>query len=404
MILLILIFHLLIFKSDLASGVIHSWTGLHTAATGIKDLPEFVGVNLFDDEVTGYFDSKNNQFEIRQDWVKKLGEKYVEDQTKSFRDFTWKFKENLKIIMIEFNQTGDQGVHTLQQMYGCQWDDEDGATDGYSQYGYDGEDFIKLDLKNTDWVAARPEAEIIKKKWNGGEAKYWKNYLEVQSVEWIKKYARSGKISLERKVPPQVSLLQTDPSSPVVCHATGFYPDKVKISWQKDGQDEDVDVGETLSNHDGTFQKWAELKVTADVWKKNQFTCVVEHKSGDPIHMILTEEKIRTNSAGNNVPGIVAGLVVAALVLIAVVVGVVMVVKRRSELSRCTNHSLLSTQEVTPTDPNADEKAAPATNDTLLPDPEPPDKAHLEHSSPVSLSPSHASVLVTDPAQPQVNC
>ncbi|XP_028821952.1 HLA class I histocompatibility antigen, A-25 alpha chain-like [Denticeps clupeoides] len=163
---------------DPASGVNHSWTGLHTTATGIKDLPEFVGVNLFDDEVTGYFDSRNNQFEIRQDWVKELGEKYVEDQTKSFRAFTWKFKEILKMIMTEFNHTGDQGVHTLQQMYGCQWEDEDGDSAEYSQFGYDGEDFIKLDLKNTDWVAARPEAEIIKQKWNGGEAKYWKKYLE----------------------------------------------------------------------------------------------------------------------------------------------------------------------------------------------------------------------------------
>ncbi|XP_028819600.1 BOLA class I histocompatibility antigen, alpha chain BL3-7-like, partial [Denticeps clupeoides] len=311
--------------------MIHSWTGLYTATTGIKDLPKFVGVTLFDDEVTGYFDSKNNQFEIRQDWVKELGEKYVEDQIKSFRDFTWKFKEILKMIMTEFNQTGDQGTHTLQLMYGCQWDDEDGATDGYSQFGYDGADFISLDLKNTDWVAARPEAEIIKQKWNGDQSKYWKKYLEHDCVEWIKKYVMYGNISLEKKVPPQVSLLQTDSSSPVVCHATGFYPDKVKISWQKDGQDlhEDVDVGETLPNHDGTFQKRAELKVTPDVWKKNQFTCVVEHKSGDPIHMILND-KIRTNSAGNNLLFIVGGQVVAALVLIAVVVGVVMVVKRRS--------------------------------------------------------------------------
>ncbi|XP_028821956.1 uncharacterized protein LOC114774199 isoform X2 [Denticeps clupeoides] len=190
---------LILLLVDSASGVIHSWTGLYTAATGIKDLPEFVGVNLFDDEVTGNFDSENNQFEIRQDWVKELGEKYVEDQTKSLRNLTWKFKENLTIIMTEFNQTGDQGA-----------------------------------------VVA--------------------------------------------------------------------------------------------------------------------------------------------------LPGIIAVLVVAALSLIAVVVGVVMVVKRRSELSRCTNHSPLSTLEVTPTDPNADEKAAPATNETLLPHPEPPDKAHLEHSSPVSLS------------------
>uniref|UniRef100_A0AAY4CKR6 Ig-like domain-containing protein n=1 Tax=Denticeps clupeoides TaxID=299321 RepID=A0AAY4CKR6_9TELE len=92
-----------------------------------------------------------------------------------------------------------------------------------------------------------------------------------------------------------------------VCHATGFYPEKVNISWQKDGQDldEDVDVGETLSNHDGTFQKRAELTVTPDVWKKNQFSCVVEHKSGDPIHTILTEEKIRTNiSPGTGVTAI----------------------------------------------------------------------------------------------------
>uniref|UniRef100_A0AAY4CM10 Ig-like domain-containing protein n=1 Tax=Denticeps clupeoides TaxID=299321 RepID=A0AAY4CM10_9TELE len=183
-------------------------------------------------------------------------------------------------------------------MYGCQWEDEYGSTDGYSQYGYDGEDFIKLDLKNSDWVAARTETEIIKQKWNGGEAKFWKKYLEEDCVDWIKNKTLNPKLLQGGTVP--VSLLQRVPSSPVVCHATGFYPDKVNISWQKDGQDlhEDVDVGETLSNHDGTFQKRAELKVTPDVWKKNQFTCVVEHKSGDPIHMILTEEKIRTNNAG----------------------------------------------------------------------------------------------------------
>uniref|UniRef100_A0AAY4CLK2 Ig-like domain-containing protein n=1 Tax=Denticeps clupeoides TaxID=299321 RepID=A0AAY4CLK2_9TELE len=332
--------------------VIHSWTGLYTASTGIKDLPEFVGVNFLDDEVTGYFDSKNNQFEIRQDWVKELGEKYVEDQTKSFRDFTWKFKENLKMIMTEFYQTGDQGkinkhLHPLQiqTMYGCKFDDETGATDGYSQFGYDGADFIRLDLKNTYWVAAKPEAEIIKQKWNGGEAKYWKIYLEQDCVYWLKKYVMYGKISLDRKGTCLSHFFLKKSirgENQMVCHVTGFYPDKVMISWQKDGQDlhEDVDVGETLPNHDRTFQKRAELKVTPEEWKKNQFTCVVEHKSGDPIHMILNEEKIRTNSAGtgassSSLTRIIAGLVVAALCLIAVVVGVVMVVKRRSG-ERCS--------------------------------------------------------------------
>uniref|UniRef100_A0AAY4CLC1 Ig-like domain-containing protein n=1 Tax=Denticeps clupeoides TaxID=299321 RepID=A0AAY4CLC1_9TELE len=305
----------------------HSWRGLYTATTGIKDFPEFVGVNFFNDEVIGYFNSETNQFKIRQDWVKTLDEKYVEKQTESFRNFTVKFNNAKKKNRNKKTILSLSGVHTIQLMYSCKLDDETGVTEGYCQFGYDGADFIRLDLKNIDWVAAKPEAEIIKQKWNGAEYNYWKNYLEQDCVVWIKKYVMYGKIHLERKVPPQVSLLQTDPSSPVVCHATGFYPDKVKISWQKDGQDlhEDVDVGETLPNHDGTFQKRAELKVMPDVWKKNHFTCVVERN-----RFILS--KIRTNRS------IVAGLVVAALVLIAVVVGVVMVVKRRSGERRSKQH------------------------------------------------------------------
>uniref|UniRef100_A0AAY4CMS3 Ig-like domain-containing protein n=1 Tax=Denticeps clupeoides TaxID=299321 RepID=A0AAY4CMS3_9TELE len=323
--------------------LIHSWLAFYTVSTGTSGFPEFISVSVVDNEVMGYFDSNTHQFESRQTWMKQLGAKYVERQTDALNSLTAAFKDNIKTAMNRFNQT--QGVHFFQRMYGCEWDDETGVTDGYSQFAYDGEDFLTLDLKSTAWVAVKPQASITKQKNDGRAAEYQKNYLTQECVHWLKKYVDYGKISLERKVPPQVSLLQTDSSSPVVCHATGFYPDKVMISWQKDGQDlhEDVNVGETLPNHDGTFQKRAKLKVTPDERKKNQFTCVVEHKSGDPIHMILTEEKIRTNSPGtgasrqnrNNILFIVAGLVVSALVLIAVVV---MVVKRRSGERRSKQH------------------------------------------------------------------
>uniref|UniRef100_A0AAY4CMP5 Ig-like domain-containing protein n=1 Tax=Denticeps clupeoides TaxID=299321 RepID=A0AAY4CMP5_9TELE len=278
--------------------VIHSWLAFYTVSTGTSGFPEFISVSVVDNEVMGYFDSNTHQFESRQTWMKQLGAKYVERQTDALNSLTAAFKDNIKTAMNRFNQT--QGVHFFQRMYGCEWDDETGVTDGYSQFAYDGEDFLTLDLKSTAWVAVKPQASITKQKNDGRAAEYQKNYLTQECVHWLKKYVDYGKISLERKVPPQVSLLQTDSSSPVVCHATGFYPDKVMISWQKDGQDlhEDVNVGETLPNHDGTFQKRAKLKVTPDERKKNQFTCVVEHKSGDPIHMILTEEKIRTNSPG----------------------------------------------------------------------------------------------------------
>uniref|UniRef100_A0AAY4CPU6 Ig-like domain-containing protein n=1 Tax=Denticeps clupeoides TaxID=299321 RepID=A0AAY4CPU6_9TELE len=313
----------------LTAGVIHSHSYIYTGTSGIPGFPEFVSVGLVDGQEVNYYDNNLMEMIPKQEWVKgAVDADFWKRNTQNIIGTQQVFKAGISILKERFNQTG--GIHTFQQMYGCKWDDETGATDGYRQFGYDGADFISLDLKSTSYVAPVPQALITKQKWDGADAEYRKNYLTKECIDWLKKYVRYGKISLERKVPPQVSLLQTDSSSPVVCHATGFYPDKVMISWQKDGQDlhEDVDVGETLPNQDGTFQKRAELNTASDERKKNQFTCVVEHKSGDPIHMILTEEKIRTNSAGNNLLIIVAGLVVAALVLIAVVV--VMVVKRRS--------------------------------------------------------------------------
>ncbi|XP_028821941.1 BOLA class I histocompatibility antigen, alpha chain BL3-7-like [Denticeps clupeoides] len=297
-ILVTLICPLLVLKIDLASGGSRSLQYFYTGVTQGINFPEFTAVGLVDGEQFMYYDSNIRQAIPKVDWIKNNeGPYYWTRTTQIIQRFEAIYKDSIGTVMQRFNQSG--GIHTAQWMYGCQWNDETEATDGYSQFGYDGADFLYLDLRSTSYVAPVKEALITKQEWDGAGAKYWKNYLTQECIDWLKKYVDYGMYSLERKVPPQVSLLQTDPSSPVVCHATGFYPDKVMISWQKDGQElhEDVDVGETLSNHDGTFQKRAELKVTPDERKKNQFTCVVEHKSGDPIHMILTEEKIRTNSA-----------------------------------------------------------------------------------------------------------
>uniref|UniRef100_A0AAY4CNE6 Ig-like domain-containing protein n=1 Tax=Denticeps clupeoides TaxID=299321 RepID=A0AAY4CNE6_9TELE len=283
----------------LTAGVIHSHSYIYTGTSGIPGFPEFVSVGLVDGQEVNYYDNNLMEMIPKQEWVKgAVDADFWKRNTQNIIGTQQVFKAGISILKERFNQTG--GIHTFQRMFGCELDDETGVTDGYMQDGYDGADFISLDLKSTSYVAPVKEALITKQKWDVADAERRKNYLTQECIYWLKKYVRYGKSSLERKVPPQVSLLQTDPSSPVVCHATGFYPDKVNISWQKDGQDlhEDVDVGETLPNHDGTFQKRAELKVTPDERKKNQFTCVVEHKSGDPIHMILTEKKIRTNSAG----------------------------------------------------------------------------------------------------------
>ncbi|XP_016364853.1 major histocompatibility complex class I-related gene protein-like isoform X1 [Sinocyclocheilus rhinocerous] len=212
------------------------------------------------------------------------------------------------------------GVHTWQMMCGCELND-DGTKRGYWQYGYDGEDFVSFDKSSLTWTAANPQAVITKHKWDADKAfgEYNKGYLENTCIEWLQKYVRYGKDTLERKVSPQVSLLQKSSSSSVSCHATGFYPSGVTVTWQKNGQEhiEDVDLGQLIPNEDGTFQVTSTITVTPDELKNNKFSCVVEHQ-GKTISSILTEDKIKTNyDSSASVPiGIILGAVAGVLLLI----------------------------------------------------------------------------------------
>uniref|UniRef100_A0A8C5FTS3 Ig-like domain-containing protein n=1 Tax=Gadus morhua TaxID=8049 RepID=A0A8C5FTS3_GADMO len=152
-------------------------------------------------------------------------------------------------------------------MSGCEWDDEDDTTYGHEQYAYDGEDFLAFDLKTLTWVAAVRQAVPSKLRLDQNRAgnQRKKNYLTKECVDLLKKLLAYGKSTLQRTERPRVSLLQRSPSSPVVCHATGFYPDRVVVFWRRDGQElhEQVDPGEVLPNHDGTFQVSVDLDLTA---------------------------------------------------------------------------------------------------------------------------------------------
>uniref|UniRef100_A0A0F8D133 Major histocompatibility complex class I-related protein n=1 Tax=Larimichthys crocea TaxID=215358 RepID=A0A0F8D133_LARCR len=171
------------------------------------------------------------------------------------------------------------GVHIYQWMFGCEWDDETGKVTGFDQYGYDGEDFISLDLKTETWIAPKQQAVITKNRWDQDKARIAqiKNYITQICPEWVKKYVNYGRSSLMRTELPSVSLLQKTSSSPVTCHATGFYPDRASLVWKKDGVElhENVDHGEIVPNHDGTFQMSIDLKPDAsEDWSK--YDCVFQ--------------------------------------------------------------------------------------------------------------------------------
>ncbi|KAM4619027.1 major histocompatibility complex class I-related gene protein-like isoform 2-T2 [Polymixia lowei] len=341
-------FILLLLYCHVASAVTHNITYFLTGSSEVPNFPEFVVVMTVDEVEAGYCDSNSKRAEPKQDWMKKAltdNPQIRETNTEYCLGYQHRFKTDIDTMKQRFNQTG--GVHVYQRMSGCEWDDETGDTDGYHQHGYDGEDFLSLDMKTMTWIASRPQAVTIKLRRDQDKAQlaHIKNFFTKQCIAWLKVFVDYGKSFLQRTVHPSVSLLQKSPSSPVTCHATGFYPDRVKVFWRRDGEElhEHVDHGELLTNQDGTFQMSVHLDlspVRPDDWKR--FDCVVQ-LSGvkDDIITKLDQSVIRTNWKRDlTVPIITIIIIIISVfilsVIIAVVIGVIMYKKKKapdSELS-----------------------------------------------------------------------
>ncbi|XP_039463558.1 class I histocompatibility antigen, F10 alpha chain-like [Oreochromis aureus] len=225
-------------------------------------------------------------------------------------------------------------------MYGCEWDDETGKVKSYDQFGYDGEDFVALDLETETWIAPTPQAVITKHKWENdrGLMAQEKDYFTQICPEWLKKYVNYGRSSLMKTVLPSVSLLQKAPSSPVTCHATGFYPNRAEMVWRKDGVElhEGVEKGEIVPNNDENFQLSVDLdlsSVTPEDWQK--YDCVFQLSGvNEDIVTKLDKAVIKTNKGksdeGNSLTTIIP-IIVATLVLAVIAVIGFIVYKKRTE-------------------------------------------------------------------------
>ncbi|XP_077082067.1 major histocompatibility complex class I-related gene protein-like [Siphateles boraxobius] len=263
---------------------LHKFITTYTAINGrmIAGTPEFSAVTTLDDHQIDYYDSNIKKLIPRQDWMKKFASTELWKEDTEIRKHVQQiYKDNIPVIMQRFSQT--HGLHTYQRMYGCEYDDETGDSHGFDQYGYDGEDFISLDLKENRYNASVPQAYPTVMEWNNDKTqlRFLQDYYNYECVSRLKELLHLSKATF-KKTEPKVSLLQKNPDY-YTCHVTGFLFRDTSISWRKNGQAmsdsrELVEYRDTLPNEDGTFQRTVALYILSGKWM-DRYSCVVKHKS-----------------------------------------------------------------------------------------------------------------------------
>ncbi|XP_019746233.1 H-2 class I histocompatibility antigen, K-B alpha chain-like [Hippocampus comes] len=172
-----------------------------TASSQITKLPEYWEVAYVDGVQISHFDSNSRKTKAKLDWVNKIATEDPDFWERELRGSIGNeqvFKVSLEIAKERFNQTG--GVHMIQVMNGCEWDDETGEVDGWDQHRYDGEDFISFEWKTMRWIAANPQAFITKNKWerSDGIKEYSKRYVTEICPAVLKTYVSNGRDFLMR--------------------------------------------------------------------------------------------------------------------------------------------------------------------------------------------------------------
>ncbi|XP_057683802.1 class I histocompatibility antigen, F10 alpha chain-like [Corythoichthys intestinalis] len=346
--------------------VIHTLKYINTASSQIPNFPEFLAVGYVDGVQITYYDSKSGKLRPKQDWMNKITAEdppYWERNTQINIGNQQAAKVSIENAKERFNQTG--GVHMVQKMYGCEWDDETGEVDGWQHYAYDGEDVISFDLKELRWIAVKPQAVVTKHKWEQFDLQFWKYYYTEECPSYLKRHVRNGKDFLMRTELPRISLLQKTSRSPVTCHATGFYPSEAALFWKKDGElFENVEMGATLPNHDGTFQTTADLKA---VDTNAKYECVFR-LAGVPEDVVvpLDHAKILSNErieAEERRRTALAATVPLVLIALAIIIFVVVFKFRKAKYTQTANSEQSSSK-------SAPEAVSP-TAETPLAEPAP---------------------------------
>ncbi|XP_050776251.1 class I histocompatibility antigen, F10 alpha chain-like [Gopherus flavomarginatus] len=267
-----------------AAGGYHSLAVLVTAVTQEDGTYHFIMIARLDDVKIAYYSSDVREVRATQTWAEQaVGAEYLQEKTRDFWVYEEGAKGDTRRWMQLHNQTG--GVHTEQVHVGCALSDQ-APMDPRFQFAYDGGDFICFDNRTGTWVAAVQPAFIQKQLWETHKfwTQYVQRYLQSECLETLRSLVQHGRAVLEQQAPPMVSVSRRDdPDSSVTlsCHARGFYPRPIHVSWVWDGEDilaEKYSSG-ILPNDIHSYYMQSFLEISPQQEDGHRYACRVEHSS-----------------------------------------------------------------------------------------------------------------------------
>ncbi|CAM5072659.1 unnamed protein product [Natator depressus] len=317
-------------RAPAAAGGRHSLAVLVTAVTHEDGTHHYFMISKLDDVQIAYYSSATRELRPSQTWAAQaVGAEYLQEKTQEF----WGYEERIKLEtrrwMQLHNQTG--GIHTEQIHVGCALSGQT-PVDPRFQYAYDGGDFISFDAQTGTWVAAVQPAFLQKQRWETGKTwtQYVQHYLRSECLGTLRSLVQRGRAVLEQQVSPEVSVSHTDSpdgSITLCCHARGFYPCPIHVSWVRDGEDilAEKDSSGILPNADGTYYMQSSLEISPEQEDGHRYACRVEHSSLPEPTLVWAPGK-----KGPLTPGVLAAIVLAVLVLAGAVGAGVILWRRRS--------------------------------------------------------------------------
>ncbi|XP_045708751.1 patr class I histocompatibility antigen, A-2 alpha chain-like isoform X2 [Phyllostomus hastatus] len=218
---------------------------------------------------------------MEQPWVEQEHPHFWDDYTRVIKNYEKMYGGNLNNLRAYYNQSED-GAHTFQEMRGCDVSSDGRFLRGYTQFAYDGTDFIALNEDLRSWTATDMAARITWRKLvELPAAEQRQGVLGQLCVHWLRLFLKNGKETLLRTDPPKTHMTHhpiSDHEVTLKCWALGFYPADITLIWQRDGEDltQDMELVETRPAGDGTFQKWAAVLVPPG--EEQRYTCHVQHE------------------------------------------------------------------------------------------------------------------------------